>query len=429
MRVLRLTPFFHHPDAQAWSVDYDAVGGMQVQAWRQSMWLAQHGVSQHVMTIGFPGLPRQRDLHANLRVERAFLPLPEVRSELTGLWGLTQSWALATLLAVRRLARRNPFDLLHVHLDGQIPALFVATLAPVLLRLPTALTVHCSRLSVYRPMSTWDRVMHGLACRLERQALAAAGAAIVLTERTAAAARPYARRVEIVPDVVDAQQFCRPADAAVQAFRRQYGLSGVIVGFIGRIAQEKGWPHFVVLADRLRHLGLHFLVVGDGPQRKRLEETVQRQGLQSLFTITGFIPNDQIPAALAACGVVVMPSEHEEFGGVAIEALAVGTPVAAYAVGGITETLGRVAPEWLATPGDLDELVTRVRSALASGAELGPHVERGRTCTSDLIRALAPDAVMPRVVEIYRALVGPTGPGWAQLHARAHTAAHLAGKD
>lgn len=120
MRVLRLTPFFHHPDVKSWPAEYDSVGGMQIQIWRQAMWLAERGVQQHVMTIGFPGLPHQRNLHTNLCVERTYLRLPELRSELTGLKGLTQSWALATLLAIRQKMRQEPFDLIHLHLDGQI---------------------------------------------------------------------------------------------------------------------------------------------------------------------------------------------------------------------------------------------------------------------------------------------------------------------
>lgn len=100
MKVLKLTPFFHHPDANSWPVAYDSVGGMQVQTWRQAVWLAQEGIQQHVMTIGFPGLPKLRQLHPFLWVERMLLPMPQIRSEFSGLIGLTQSWAVATLSAL-----------------------------------------------------------------------------------------------------------------------------------------------------------------------------------------------------------------------------------------------------------------------------------------------------------------------------------------
>ena len=399
MHVLRLTPFFHHPDVAAWPAEYDSVGGMQIQVWRQAMWLAKRGVRQHVMTIGFPGLPRRRDLHANLRVERSYLPLPKIRSELTGILGLTQSWALATLLAIRRKARQSRFDLIHIHLDGQIPALLVACLTPALLRQPIVLTIHCSRLSVYQPMSAWDRVTHRLARYLECRALKVAAVSIALTERTAEVARPHARRVEVVPDVVDARQFRRPAEVEVDVFRQRYLLNAPTVGFVGRVAKEKGWAHFVDLASRLRGLGLRYLVVGDGPQLRRLEQAVAAQGLQSQFTVTGLIANDQVPAALAACQVVVMPSQHEEFGGVAIEALAVGTPVVAYAVGGLKEILGRIAPKRLVPPGNIDELVDRVYAVL-NDRTLESHSQ----VHSSLIRQYMPDTVLPKMVSLYREL-------------------------
>lgn len=420
MRVLRLTPFFHHPDTKEWPAEYDAVGGMQIQVWRQAMWLAQHGVKQHVLTLGFPGLPHSRDLHPNLRVERAYLPLPKIRSELTGLWGLTSSWALATLLKVRPRARQTPFDMVHVHLDGQIPALLVAKLMPVLLQRPMVLSIHCSRLAVYQPMSHWDLAMHRIACRLERQALAAATVVIALTEHTASVVRPYSRQVEVIPDVVDPLQFSRPGKPQIEAFRQQHQLKGTTVGFIGRIAHEKGWSHFVALAERLRASGLQFLVVGDGPQRKRLEAMLVQHRLQSHFVLTGFIPNDQIPLALAACSVVVMPSEHEEFGSVAIEALAIGTPVVAYAVGGIKSVLGERAPQRLAPPGDIDQLTACVQSVLVQAANSAGYDPLS------FDQAFSPDNVLPHIGNLYYELMHCTTTCSGAPHASRQAAANTA---
>ncbi|MGJ0577148.1 glycosyltransferase [Xenorhabdus bovienii] len=403
MRVLRLTPFFHHPDVKNWPAKYDSVGGMQIQIWRQAMWMAQQGVQQHVMTIGFPGLPRERHLHPELCVERTYLQLPEFRSELSGLKGLTLSWALATLFTIRKKARQKPFDLIHLHLDGQIPALLVAYLVPKLLPCPLILTIHCSRLSVYQPMSIWDRMTHKLARFLERKAVKLATTTIALTERTTDVIRPYARRVEIIPDVVDPKQFRHPGESAIQAFRQKYGLKTKNIGFIGRIAKEKGWTHFVAVADRLRHLDLHFLVVGDGPQRHRLEEAIAQHHLESQFTITGFIPNDQVATAIAACHVIVMPSEHEEFGGVSIEATSVGVPVVAYAVGGINEILGKISPELLAPAGDINQLVNCINRALTQPQR--PPIINESDDNKNPIEIFAPDTVLPRLKNIYQELV------------------------
>jgi 2-deoxystreptamine N-acetyl-D-glucosaminyltransferase/2-deoxystreptamine glucosyltransferase len=125
-------------------MEYDSVGGMQVQTWRQAVLLAEVGIHQHVMTIGFPGLPKLRQLQPLLWVERMTVPMPRIRSEFSGLVGLTQSWAAATLGALLRRMRKLDFDVVHAHLDGQIPALLVAWLAPRLLRRPLIVTVHVS---------------------------------------------------------------------------------------------------------------------------------------------------------------------------------------------------------------------------------------------------------------------------------------------
>lgn len=184
MKVLKLTPFFHHPDADSWPAAYDSVGGMQIQTWRQAVWLAQEGIHQHVMTIGFPGLPKRRLLQPFLSVECLLLPMPRIPSEFSGLLGLTQSWAVATLTALCQKRRTHDFDVIHMHLDGQIPALLVACLAPRLLRCPLILTVHCSRLAVYTPHSWLDRIQHRLARWLERKAVASAFTVVALTQRT-----------------------------------------------------------------------------------------------------------------------------------------------------------------------------------------------------------------------------------------------------
>lgn len=371
MKVLKLTPFFHHPDVASWPAAYDAVGGMQVQTWRQATWLAEAGIQQHVMTIGFPGLPKLRQLQPLLWVERMTVPMPRIRSEFSGLIGLTQSWAAATLYALLQRSRKHDFDIIHAHLDGQIPALLVAYLAPRLLRRPLVVTVHCSRLAVYTPHSWLDSLQHRLAQWLERRAIGVASAVMVLTRRTAMALAQNTRLVEVVPDVVDTAQFAPPPLEAVATFRARYGLQRRTVGFVGRIAKEKGWRHLIPLAETLRDEGCELLIVGDGTQGDRLRRAIDTAGLQDWVTMTGFIPNHEIPLALAACQLIVMPSLYEEFGGASIEAMATGVPVVAFAVGGLQEILGSVTPDLLITPEDTPALIIRVKEVLA-----GHHAEQ-----------------------------------------------------
>lgn len=399
MKVLKLTPFFHHPDADSWPAAYDSVGGMQVQTWRQAVWLAQEGIHQHVMTIGFPGLPKLRQLKPFLWVECRLLPMLRIPSEFSGLVGLTQSWALATLAELFKKGRKHNFDIVHMHLDGQIPALLVACLAPRLLRCPLILTVHCSRLAVYTPHSWLDMIQHRLAQWLERKAVSTAFTVVALTERTASQLIHNARHVEIVPDVVDTSQFAPPPQEAITAFRKRHNLLRQTVGFIGRIAKEKGWHHLIPLAQALREQECELLIVGDGTQRDRLQHAIDKAGLHDWVTVTGFIPNHEVPMAMAACHLIVMPSTYEEFGGVSIEALSTGVPVVAFAVGGLPEILRGITPDLLIAPEDTLALIARVKAVLA-----GDH---SQSITPARLRAYVeqrydPSAMGAKILHLYQ---------------------------
>lgn len=399
MKVLKLTPFFHHPDADSWPVAYDSVGGMQIQTWRQAVWLAQEGIHQHVMTIGFPGLAKLRQLQAFLWVERMLIPMPLIRSEFSGLIGLTQSWALATLFSLLQRRRKHDFDVVHTHLDGQIPALLVACLAPRLLRRPLILTVHCSRLAVYMPHSWLDMLQHRLARWLERKAVGTAFAVVALTQRTASHLTRDARLVEIVSDVVDTTQFAPPPQQGVTEFRKRHNLVRQTVGFVGRIAKEKGWQHLIPLALALREQECELLVVGDGTQRDRLRHAIDKAGLQDWVTVTGFIPNHEVPVAMAACRLIVMPSAYEEFGGVSIEALATGVPVVAFAVGGLPEILRDITPDLLIAPEDTPAMIARVKAVLAGHHSQSIDPARLRAYIE---QRFAPSAMGARILNLYQ---------------------------
>nr|Q65CC1.1 RecName: Full=2-deoxystreptamine glucosyltransferase; AltName: Full=2-deoxystreptamine N-acetyl-D-glucosaminyltransferase; AltName: Full=Kanamycin biosynthesis protein F [Streptomyces kanamyceticus]CAE46947.1 putative glycosyltransferase [Streptomyces kanamyceticus] len=364
---------------------------MQVQILRMSRALAELGVRQQVLTVGFPGLPRVRRDSENLVVRITRAPLPRLRSRITGLVGLNQAWLAAALTECVKLRRRWPADLIQVHLDGQLWALLAGPVAARLVGVPYTVTVHCSRLAVYQPMSTVDRIQHPLVTAVERWALRRAAGITTLTERTAtvlAAELGAAQRViDVVPDAVDPDR-AEAAPAEVERLKKRFGLpqeGGPVIGFVGRIAHEKGWRHAVQAVAELADAGrdFTFLVVGDGPQRADMEAAVAEAGLTDRFVFTGFLPNDEIPAVMTALDVLLMPSVHEELGGSAVEAMLAGTPVAAYGVGGLCDTVGKVTPSLLAAPGQVAELARTVKRVLDDPAPVLAELRAGREWLAD----------------------------------------------
>lgn len=391
MKVLRLTPHFYAPAAVAkhWDVHMDPIGGMQTQIHRLAMSLAERGVHQTILTMRIGRSPRRWSAAANTEVIATNLPVVPLRSRVRGTVGLNVYWGIGTSLRIvgyrlRSLFRgaEMPFDLIHCHCSGVPTPLLVGVVAKKILQRPLVFTVHCCRLSTYEPMNALDRLINGWALGVEAWCLSRADRIIVLTARTAKRLReevPALARTPIlvVPDFISFAEARGAAAPELQAaFRRRFSLpeDQRLIVYAGRIAHEKGWPHFVDVAERLARPDVHFLVCGDGNERRSMERLIARRGLRDRFTITGFIENRAVLTALSTADVVVIPSVHEEFGSLLLEAASVEAPVVAAAVGGLAENVVDGTTGMLVPPEDAAAFARRVAMLLdepARGRELG----------------------------------------------------------
>lgn len=111
--------------------------------------------------------------------------------------------------------------------------------------------------------------------------------------------------------------------AAAPPDPRVAGLPGPVQLYVGRIAVEKNIEAFLAAS----HSGSK-VVVGDGPSLERLK----RRHRDVMFL--GALRGGALAGAYAAADVFVFPSRTDTFGLVMIEALACGTPVAAFPVPG-----------------------------------------------------------------------------------------------
>lgn len=126
------------------------------------------------------------------------------------------------------------------------------------------------------------------------------------------------------------------------------GQRPVIVG-VGRLSPEKDFATLVRAAALLRReRPLRLLLLGDGPERDRLQGLAAEGGFAADYRCVGFVTNPY--AAMRAAGVVALSSRYEGFGNVLVEAMACGTPVVATdCPGGVAEILdggryGRLTP-------------------------------------------------------------------------------------
>lgn len=129
-----------------------------------------------------------------------------------------------------------------------------------------------------------------------------------------------------------------------------------VVGYIGRLSEEKGVKYLIEAHTLLAESGalVKMLIIGDGPQRKELEDLVKNAGSDGSVMFTGF--QNDIENWLPAMDVFVLPSLTEGTPMSLLEAMAGGIPVVATAVGGVPQVVDSKKNGILVSPGKPEEI-------------------------------------------------------------------------
>lgn len=152
--------------------------------------------------------------------------------------------------------------------------------------------------------------------------------------------------IAVIPPGVDLQRF-RPIPKAEARRILGFPLERRYVLFVGRIEPLKGLETLMravaILAQECPTWTRDFavVVIGGDPdatadaEMRRLQQLQEELGITDLVTFLGAKAQETLPYYYNAADVVVMPSDYESFGLVALEAMACGTPVIASDVGGL----------------------------------------------------------------------------------------------
>lgn len=145
-------------------------------------------------------------------------------------------------------------------------------------------------------------------------------------------------RVEIITPGLNLGRFNRERvdQARVERLRAR---ANRVVGTVGRLADQKAYP---ILLEAIPSLlaedsQTRVLFVGDGPRRSALERQARRLGIAEAVSFVGY--QSDVTTCYAAMDVFVLPSRHEGFGTVFMEAMAMGVPVVASRVFGSVDAV------------------------------------------------------------------------------------------
>jgi glycosyltransferase involved in cell wall biosynthesis len=233
-----------------------------------------------------------------------------------------------------------------------------------------------------------------------------ADAIIANSEATKSAVQAVLRRNDIpttvVANFIDMSRF-DPDHRDHGAARQSLGLGEeeFVVGFVGRLDRAKGADLLIDAAAVLRDAGdgVRIVIVGEGPERKRLEHQVQRLGLGEVVVLAGLRENTA--AVMGAFDAGVVPSRREAFGIAALELMRMKVPVIVSPVGGLPELVrdgqtGLVLPRL--DPAAIARCVRTLRQDRALGARLSQDAFE-RSCSFDGRREVQ------QIVDIYEQLM------------------------
>jgi len=257
------------------------------------------------------------------------------------------AWDVLALLQLRRLMKDEGVSLVHTHSSVDS---WLATTAAKTLGLPVVRSRHVS-IPVKRRRA---RVYH-LADRI-----ITSGEEI---KRILVEAGLSAEKIVTVPAGVEVERFS--PEVSGDHVRKEFGLEGPVVGMVAMFRSSKGHRVFLEAAGEIRGArpNARFLIVGDGVGRSDIEGEIRRLGLGEVVTLTGF--RRDIPEVIAAMDCLVLPALRSEGTPQVIpQALALGKPVVASAVGGIPEVIQDKETGILVLPGDGDALARAILSVL-----------------------------------------------------------------
>jgi glycosyltransferase involved in cell wall biosynthesis len=321
----------------------------------------------------------RRDLdHLEARLRAAGVVVRNVAGWFPGAW----------LLVVLVHLWRERIDVLHVHNPSL--AVPLRLVRPLLRRLGVALvyTEH-NEPRAYRPVvSLGNRITY------DRQ-----DAAIAVSEQVRRTMPATGARVHVVLHGIDT---ARVAATEAADLRGELGLpsDAQLVGTVANLRPEKAYPVLFDAADRIiaaRH-HVHVVAVGHGPLAASLRAHLIDSGRDRHITMLGHRA-DAI-AVLRALDVFVLASDHEGLPVVLMEALTLGLPIVATAVGGVPELIEDGCNGRLVPPRRPDLLATAVLELLVDGPERARLGAAARTAARSLDVRRSTD----QLEDIYRAV-------------------------
>jgi glycosyltransferase involved in cell wall biosynthesis len=207
-------------------------------------------------------------------------------------------------------------------------------------------------------------------------------------------------RVRVIPNSVNLDRFFPQPKPSALAHELGVSDGDIVVMHLSNLKPLKRAMDIVLCAERAlpRDPRLLFMIVGEGPDRKLLEQECARRGIASRFRFTGWVDYAQVPRYLSLADMVLMACEFDAQARVYLETQACGRLLIASDVAAAQEVVTEGETGLLFRKGDVEDLARVLLSAaadparrIAIGAKARERVQShsARICAPAYLEALA----------------------------------------
>lgn len=361
---------------------YPSFGGSGIVGSELGKELAARGHTVHFIASAVPS--RGLELSDRVRfheVEMMSYPLFE-----------HQPYTLALATKMATVARSENLDLLHVHYA--IPHSISAILARESIKqrryLPVITTLHGTDITLVGSDRSY--------LPITRYAISESDGVTSVSRflKEATIQMFDYDEIEVIPNFICAEAYSRHEDSPIH---RQFAPNGEkLLTHVSNFRPVKRPLDCVEIFARVLNKGIkaRLLMVGDGPERSATQHRAEKLGIAAHCSFVG--KQGQINDYLGISDVLLLPSEQESFGLVALEAMACEVPVVASRVGGIPEVVTDGETGFLSEIGNVEKM-SEDAARILSNDDL--RREMGGKARQSAISRYSTELVIPKYIEFY----------------------------
>lgn len=332
-------------------VCYPTFGGSGVVATELGIALAEHGHEIHFITYKQP--VRLQLLHNNVHYHEVSVPSYPLFHY--------QPYELALSSKLVNMAKLHEIEIVHVHYA--IPHAYAGYMAKQMLAqegifIPMVTTLHGTDITLvgshpfYRPAVTFS-INNSDAVTSVSQSLKDDTLRLFNIKK----------EIEVVPNFIDTKKY----ENLYSNCERELIASNneKIITHISNIRKVKRVDDVIEIFDRIqKELPAKLVIVGDGPEKESLENLCKKKGIDEKVLFVG--NSHEVDKILCFSDLFILPSEHESFGLVALEAMVCGVPVISSNAGGLPEVNIHGESGYLSNVGNVDEMAKNALKILVN---------------------------------------------------------------